>query len=129
MWIRKGVKLLDEKLGTGPPVGRQRYYVLEMRITLSRGDVVQHPSKCLGHVINDHLQEEDDGFLRHQVRIDRENLVGGIFYAVQGMNVGGYRRVQISPHLAYGERGIPGVIPENAKLTVEIKVVSEIEGG
>ncbi len=126
MWIRKGVKLLEETVGTGAPIVRKRYYILEMRITLSRGDVVRHLSKCLGHVMNNDLQETEDGYFRHQVRIDRENLVGGVFYAVQGMKVGGYRKVDIAPHLAYGERGVPGVIPENAKLTVEIKVVREI---
>jgi FK506-binding nuclear protein len=49
-----------------------------------------------------------------------------MFYAVQGMNVGGYRKVTISAHLAYGEKGIPDIIPPNAKLTVEIKVIEEM---
>jgi FKBP-type peptidyl-prolyl cis-trans isomerase len=72
-----------------------------------------------------HLMTEDDGYFRHQVRVDRENLIGGIFYAVQGMNVGGYRKVTIAPHLAYGERGVPNVIPRNAKLIAEIKVLDK----
>ena len=66
-------------------------------------------------------------FFEHRVRIDRENLIPGIFYSVQGMKVKGYRKVIISPHLGYGERGIPDVIPKNAKLTVEIKVLQEAD--
>ncbi|MCP4389094.1 MAG: peptidylprolyl isomerase [Gammaproteobacteria bacterium] len=54
------------------------------------------------------------------------SLIGGIFYAVQEMNVGGYRKVTIAPHLAYGETGIPDTIPPNAKLTVEIKVLEKM---
>jgi FKBP-type peptidyl-prolyl cis-trans isomerase len=36
------------------------------------------------------------------------------------MNVGGYRKVRISPHLAYRDKGIPGLIPPNAVLICEI---------
>ena len=126
MWIRKGVKLLEERSGKGPSVERRQYYLMAIRITLNRGEVVRHPEKCLSHQIDEHLKTEDNGYFRHHVRIDRENLVGGMFYAVQGMNVGGYRKVAISPHLAYGETGIPDVIPPNAKLTAEIKVLEKI---
>ena len=69
------------------------------------------------------IKVRDDGFFEHRVRIDRANLISGIFYAVQGMRVKGYRKIIISPHLGYGERGIPGIIPKNAKLTVEIEVL------
>ena len=41
------------------------------------------------------------------------------------MRVGGYRKVVIAPHLAYREKGIPAVIPPNAKLTVEITVTGK----
>jgi len=33
------------------------------------------------------------------------------------------RKVVIGPHLAHGEEGIPGVIPPDAKITAEIKVL------
>lgn len=123
MWIRKGVKLLEERVGTGVPVKRQHDYILAIRITLNRGDIIRHPKECLGHQDDKHLETQDDGYFRHRVRIDRENLIGGIFYAVLDMKVGGYRKVDIAPHLAYGEAGVPNIIPPNAKLTVEIKVL------
>jgi len=126
MQIRKGVKLLVEEPGDGLSVERRHHYLMAMRLTLNRGEVVRHPQKCLSHRIDGRLETGDDGFFRHCVRIDRENLVGGIFHAVQGMRVGGYRKVTVAPHLAYGERGIPGVIPPNAKLTVEIKVLGKL---
>lgn len=43
------------------------------------------------------------------------------------MRVKGYRKVIISHHLGCGESGIPNVIPKNAKLIVEIKVLGEAE--
>jgi hypothetical protein len=129
VWIRKGVRLIVETTGSGDPVVLHQHYIVEIRMTLSRGEVVRSPSRCLNHVVNEILQEKEDGFFRHQIRIDRENLVAGIFYAIQGMRVGGTRQVEIAPHLAYGKRGVPGVIPENAKLAVEIHVLSEVQRG
>jgi len=123
MWLRKGVKLLEEEVGGGPAIERQHWYVLAIRISLSRGDVVRHPEKCLGHQMDENRKIQEDGYFLHRVRIDRENLVGGIFYAVLGMRVGGFRKVTIAPHLAYREKGIPDLIPPNAKLTAEIKVL------
>ncbi|WP_238569025.1 FKBP-type peptidyl-prolyl cis-trans isomerase [Xenococcus sp. PCC 7305] len=125
--LKKGVKLVAETEGTGKDVQRQRCYVVAIRLTLNRGEVIKVPNKCLSHSVDQNLQVEDDGFFEHRVRIDRENLIPGIFYAVQGMRVGGYRKVVISPHLGYGERGIPGVIPQNAKLIVEIKILREAD--
>jgi len=126
MQIRKGVKLLEEEPGDGVAVECRHHYLMAMRLTLNRGEIVRHPQQCLSHRMDEHLKTGDDGLFRHCVRIDRENLIGGIFYAVQGMRVGGYRKVTIAPHLAYGERGIPGVIPPHAKLTVEIKVLEKL---
>ncbi|MDJ0904286.1 MAG: FKBP-type peptidyl-prolyl cis-trans isomerase [Xenococcus sp. MO_188.B8] len=127
MNLKKGIKLIEEIEGTGNYVQRQQYYVVAIRLTLNKGDIVKTPDKCLSHSIDKNLQVYDDGFFEHRVRIDRENLIAGIFYSVQGMKVKGYRKVIISPHLGYGERGLPGIIPKNAKLIVEIKVLREAD--
>ena len=124
MWLKKGIKLLEETIGEGSEVLRLHYYILAIRITLNKGEVVTSPDKCLGYSGYDR-KICDDGFFEHCVRIHRENHVSGIYYSIQGMKVGGYRKVSISPHMAYRENGISGVIPPNAKLTVEIKVLSE----
>ena len=38
------------------------------------------------------------------------------------MSVGGYPKVRISLHLAYGDEGLPGLIPPNALLVVKLWV-------
>lgn len=126
MWLRKGIKLLEETVGTGDPVKRRQHYLVAIRTVLSRGDIVRHPSRCFGRQIGECCEVRKDGYFHHAVRIDRENLLGGIFYSVLDMRVGGYRKVHIAPHLAYGEAGIPGIIPPNAKLTVEIKILNKL---
>jgi peptidylprolyl isomerase len=67
---------------------------------------------------------EDNGeTLITEVRIDRRSLVSGLYYGVQDMRVGGTRRLEIAPHLAYGDRGVPGVVPPGAVLVAEITIL------
>jgi hypothetical protein len=73
--------------------------------------------------------EEAGTVLITKVRIDRVFLIAGLFYGIQGMNIGGTRVLQIAPHLAYRDEGVPGVIPPNAVLTAELSVLSERTAG
>jgi FKBP-type peptidyl-prolyl cis-trans isomerase len=67
---------------------------------------------------------DDNGeTLTTEVRIDRRSLINGLLYGVEGMRIGGTRRLEIAPHLAYGDRGVPGVIPGGAVLTAEIAIL------
>jgi len=59
------------------------------------------------------------------LRVDREYMFAGLLYGVEGMRVGGTRRIRVAPHLAYREAGVLGVVPLNALLTVEVHIVSE----
>ena len=61
--------------------------------------------------------------LTNEFRFDRSSLVSGLFYGIDGMHVGGMRRLEIAPHLAFGDRGVPGVIPPGALLTAEVTIL------
>jgi len=58
------------------------------------------------------------------LHIHRGWVIAGLFYRMHGMHVGRARTLRIAPHLACGERGVPGVIPTNALLTIEVTVLS-----
>ena len=58
-----------------------------------------------------------------EMRIDRRSMMNGLFYSIDGMCVGGTRRLEIAPHLAYGEKGLPGIIPETAVLVAEVTIL------
>lgn len=125
--LKKGVKLLEELPGDGEFVQRQHEYILSIRLTLNKGQVLASPP--LSFYLDGNQKQHDDGFLDHCARIDRGCLIPGLFYAVEGMRIGGHRKVAISPHLAYGYKGIPDRIPANAKLIAEIKVLREVDAG
>ena len=47
-------------------------------------------------------------------------FIAGLEAALVGMREGGYRKVRISPHLAYGAAGVEGKVPPNAVLVYEL---------
>jgi uncharacterized protein len=123
--LRSGLTLLLDVPGTGEPVRRQHNYRVRMRMWLHKGDPVRWSMPWAAGT----SKLDDEGTtLSTDVRIDRVSLVSGLFYGIEGMRVGGTRRLEIAPHLAYGDRGVPGVIPAGALLTAEITIL-EAHGG
>jgi FKBP-type peptidyl-prolyl cis-trans isomerase len=51
-------------------------------------------------------------------------MIRGLEHALRGMRVGGLRRVELPPALAFGARGASGSVPPGATLVLEIRLLA-----
>jgi FK506-binding nuclear protein len=56
-------------------------------------------------------------------KLGKGEVIKGWDVGVQGMHVGGTRKLTCPPGMAYGSRGAPPDIPKNATLVFEIKLL------
>ncbi|MBI1877661.1 MAG: FKBP-type peptidyl-prolyl cis-trans isomerase [Chloroflexi bacterium] len=102
--MRKGIEIKDLRLGNGLTAERGQTVTIRYDGYLNRGDKFQENITCT-------------------FRVGSREVISGLSNGVEGMRVGGLRRIRVSPHLAYGVAGVPGLIPANAVLTFEVELL------
>jgi FKBP-type peptidyl-prolyl cis-trans isomerase len=101
---RGGVEFEDLTVGTGEVATRGAHVEITFTLALNRGDIVEADRPC-------------------QFQIGKREVVAGLEYGVEGMRVGGERRIRVGPHLAYRDHEIPDMIPANAVLEFRVKLL------
>jgi FKBP-type peptidyl-prolyl cis-trans isomerase len=109
-WMVPGIKIIVESAGTGPAAERGDSIAFESQGYLSRGECVQPRNAST-------------------TQLGRRHIIAGVEYALIGMRAGGYRKVRISPHLAYRDQGVSGKIPANAVLIYELWLIKVEKAG
>jgi hypothetical protein len=101
---RAGVEYEDIRVGKGPSAERGSNVEVAYDLFLNRGEQLQ-------------------GNQRITFRIGERSVIAGLEYGVEGMRVGGERRLRVGPHLAYRDKAIAG-IPAGALLEFHVTLVS-----
>jgi FKBP-type peptidyl-prolyl cis-trans isomerase len=121
MKLKSGVKLLDERQGDGEPAKKGDKVVYNLKLFLNKGEEVPLNQRQAEYLPEKMLRREgDDCLVDHAVELGRRQAIAGVEYALLGMKKGGYRKVRLSPHLAYRDQGLNGLIPAKAVLIVEL---------
>ena len=97
-------------------------------VTLGEGAEAQS-----GHSVSVHYTGWLEDGTKFDSSVDRDQPFGfqlgarmvipGWDMGVEGMKVGGKRKLTIPGQLAYGDRGFPGLIPPNATLVFEVELL------
>ena len=95
--------------------------VYNTRIFLNQGDEVPLNELQATQLPNEMVRVEAGiTFIDHTIVLGCRQAIAGVEHALIGMKVGGYRKVRVSPHLAYREKGLTDLIPPDAVLLVEL---------
>ena len=57
-------------------------------------------------------------------KLGAEQVIPGLDEGVAQLSIGERAKIVIPPHLAYGKKGFPGLIPPNATLIFDIELVT-----
>lgn len=106
--MENGLQIQDLKMGTGPEVR------LGQGLTMHYSGTLEDGTKF------DSSYDRGEPF---QFVLGAGQVIQGWDLGVQGMKVGGKRKLIIPPVLAYGERGI-GPIPPNSTLIFEVELLA-----
>lgn len=122
--LTPGIDLLHETVGEGPEAVHGSVVTYNARFFLRRGDEVTCDAAIIPKA-STHLTTriiEGIELIDHVTVLGKRRAIAGVEKSLRGMRAKGYREVMVSPHLAYGDRGVPGSIPANAMLRIKLWV-------
>ncbi len=107
--MKSGIAIEEIEKGKGQVAQKKDSVLVECHFFLNHGDQVE--------VFPNY---NDNQFV---INFKSRDFIPGLLQGIIGMHEGGVRNLKISPHLAFGERGVPGKIPPNALVICKVKLL------
>jgi len=107
--MKSGIKYKDIEVGTGQEAKPDDSVLVEVHYFLNKGEEVNI----------------FEGYPDHQFVIDLKSrdFIPGLRYGIVSMREEGIRELKISPHLAFGDKGVTNKIPPNALIICKVKLL------
>jgi len=109
--LENGLSIKDSKLGSGIPADSGLYFIAHYIGYLENGEIF------------DSSYERDTPI---NFQLGKGQIIQAFEHGLKGMRKGGKRTLVTPANLAYGEQGIPGIIPPKSSLRFEIEMMSVI---
>jgi FKBP-type peptidyl-prolyl cis-trans isomerase len=103
-----GLKYEDTKVGTGAVATKGKHVTVHYTGKLADGKKF------------DSSKDRSEPFA---FRLGAGEVIRGWDDGVEGMKIGGHRKLIIPPELGYGKRGVGGVIPPNSELHFDVELL------
>jgi FKBP-type peptidyl-prolyl cis-trans isomerase (trigger factor) len=121
MRLKRGIKLLEEGEGTGEPTRKGDRVVYNLKMFLNQGDEIPLNEREAEHLPAEMVRiMNGTRLVDHRTTLGSREAIAGVEYSLIGMKKGGYRKVRVSPHLAFRDKGLTDLVPANAVLVVEL---------
>ena len=109
MRMSNGIKIINDNQGIGLEIEVKKNYSVKIGMWMNQGTMIVSPE------------------VPQLIYNSRSDLCAGIFYGMQGMRIGGRRKIRIPLHLIENKIRRSREIPENAILIAEIEVLEICE--
>lgn len=115
MGPESGLRIEEIELGTGRQATAESWVLAEVRFFLNKGEEIKLFPGAPDH--------------RFVINLKSRDYFAGLRRGIVGMSEGGLRRLRVSPHLAFGKEGVPGVIPPEAVVVCSVRLLGIVEKG
>lgn len=100
-------------------------------LVVGRGTLAESGSDILVHYVGKVLDGKQFDSSRNRMdpldfSLGAGDVIKGLDQGVQGMRVGGRRKLTIPAELAYGDQGCGGVIPPHATLVFDVELLEVV---